>query len=435
MRILLQTLSMFNLIIVSATSVIACNNKQQSAQPYPVNQKTLPTKFQIVPPADRGEQFTGATTSQKLTNYYQNKHLNLNWLTKPNIVDRRDERYQTQLRNKLNEILGQKINYSNPTTIKWLNNFINYTNQELTYRASNSEINAYETEINKLLQDMVTWDWTGNGETFSPAALDQSLNPRDRNDTWNQTNKFSKLFTLPTTSRPTLNEETMDALSYAWARSKNIPIRQLLGSVEPSELAPDNPALAYVGVRGSLPTRNTINGLRSRLGVAPNWNNPAVINANYQVGHASTNRKSSVFTHEFGHILDFYAGIKNSAFKQNYNLHPTNPIPFQGFTNVVSPVSPTLMHQWVPQTVGLPKNDLLAAVLMDWALIPSDYGRNPIIPESFAETYAYWLLSPLQSVTWANGRAIPHFNTARLGVAWAFWNNFFLNNFKQVFPV
>lgn len=434
MRILLQTLSMFNLIIVSATSVIACNSKQQTSETYPVNPKTLPTKFQIVSPADRGHPFEGTTTSQKLTHYYQNSSLNLSWLTKQNITDRREERYQTQLRDKLNEILGQKIDYANPTTIKWLNNFINYTNQELTYRASTSEIQAYETQIKALLQDMVTWDWTNNGK-FSPTALDQSLNPRDKNDTWDQTNKFSKLFNLPTTSHPTLSEETMDALSYAWAKSEGIPIRKLLGSVEPSELAPGNPALAYVGVRGSLPTSNTINGLRSRLGVAPNWNNPAVSNANYQVGHASTNKKSSVFTHEFGHILDFYAGIKNSAFKQSYNLHPANPIPFQGFTNVISPVSPTLMHQWVPQKIGLPKNDLLAATLMDWALIPSDYGRNPIIPESFAEAYAYWLLSPLQSVTWANDVATPHFNVARLGVAWAFWNNFFLNNFKQVFPV
>lgn len=427
MKIILQSFSMFSLITVSVTSVVACSKKSQNM---------LPTNFQIVPSADRGDPFKGATTSDQLTHYYQNKNLNLRWLTKQNITDRREERYQKQLRDKLDEIIGYKINYSNPATIEQLNNYINYTNRQLAYHASNTEITAYETEIKKLLQDMVTWDWTGNGETFSPIALDQqSLNPRDMSDTWNQTNKFSNLFNLPTTSQPTLVEETMDALSYAWARSEGIPIRQLLGSVEPSELAPDNPALAYVGVRGSLPTRNTIDGLRSRLGVAPNWNNPAVANANYQIGHASTNKKSSVFTHEFGHILDFYAGIKNSAFKQSYNLHPAKPIPFQGFTNVVAPVSPTLMHQWVPQTVGLPKNDLLAAVLMDWALIPSDYGRNSIIPESFAETYAYWLLSPLQNVRWANGVATPHFNTARLGVAWAFWNNFFLNNFKQVFPI
>ena len=160
MRILLQTLSMFNLITVSVTSVVACGSKRQPppapSSKYPVNKNTLPTDFPIVPPADKGSLFPKIQGKKRIDNYYQNANLNLNLLTKENITDRQEAGAQAEARADLNEILGQTIDYSDPETIKLLNNFINYTNSQLSYRASTTEISAYTNEIETLLKDMVT---------------------------------------------------------------------------------------------------------------------------------------------------------------------------------------------------------------------------------------------------------------------------------------
>lgn len=436
---------MFNLITVSVTSVVACDSKQQQPPPipsskYPVNKNTLPTDFPIVPSADKGSLFPKIQGKKRIDNYYQNDNLNLDLLTKENITDRQEARAQAEARDDLNEILGQSIDYSDPETIKLLNKFINYTNNQLSYRASTNEITAYKNEIETLLKDMVSWGWTKNG-TFSPEALDtQSLNT---NDPWNEANKFSSLFNYwpdnrkRKTQQQITEEETADALSYAWAKSEGVPIQQLLGETVKAVSQPGSRTIAYVGVSAVAANKEKTytSGLRSMMGVGRIWDSRIVADAQYRQGFWSTNRSYSVFTHEFAHALDFYCGNKNPEFKQNYNLRPSNPIPFQNFSKIIAPISPSLMHQWVPEAAGLPKNDLLAAVLMDWSLIPSNYGRNPIIPESFAEAYAYWLLTPIQNISWVNGQQQIVLNNARLGTAWAFWNNFFLNSFKKVFPV
>ena len=439
MRILLQTLSVFALVAVSATSVIACSNRSNAGSKfYVVDPKTLPHNFQIVPKQDQG------TKWQSLANYYQNSNLNLNWLVKQNITDRTDEEYQNQIRKKLEETLGAEINYQDPETIKSMTSYINDLDQQLAYKASTSEINDYKSVINNMLEYMRT-NWSDAG-VFKAPKLDQALD--NGGSMWNIPHKIQNLFfnmkwartaTTPANiTPPSQSTQILDALSFALAKRQwNVPIQQLFGSTK--KFGTDVPARAVALVQVQANFKNGqvsqgLTGLESQLQVGSLWDNQAVAKGNYGSGFWTTNKASSVFTHEFAHSIDYYEGNLNSQIKQNYNKNPlTNPITWPGFTNVVNLKSTNLMHQWVPQVTNLPKNDLLAAILMDWALIPSNYGRNIDPAESFAEAYAYWLLTPIKSINFNNNNWTVNLDKSRLGTAWAFWNNFFLHQYKNVF--
>ena len=438
MRNFLQILSVFIITTVTVTSVVACDNDANEAPNfYPVNSKTLPNNFQIVPKAEQGQQMS-------LNNYYQTDRLNLKWLVKQNLPDDLDRRFQIKLRDRLQETLGEPINFQDPTAINAMKQYITSLNEQLAYHAQQKDIDDYEQLVNRMLQYVQT-QWS-DANSFQAQKLDQTLN--DSNAEWNVANKINRLFNykwMGTPSQtanitpPNQSTQIIDALSYALAQKRwNIPIKQLFGNTT-NQFPKGAPANAIAGVQLTMHFKNNdidqgLVGSTTKFIVGRKWDNAFTAQAQYNAGFWATNQASSVFTHEFAHSIDLYEGNRYPIIKQNYNKNPLDrSIPYPSFTAINKFKSTDLMRQWVPQATNLPKNELLAAILMDWALIPGEYGRNIDPAESFAEAYAYWLLTPIESLNLNSGAWTANFNQARLGTAWAFWNNFFLHHYKSVF--
>lgn len=162
-------------------------------------------------------------------------------------------------------------------------------------------------------------------------------------------------------------------------------------------------------------------------------------NPQYQSGFWSSNSPFHVFIHEYGHALQNYCWLTNSARTALNNDAGVGPLYVRTLSgNDYLPIFLTNNFFGEAETIVKSQVTQQGPQLITYAIVPSGYARigkyksqptdSGYFAESFAESFAYWLAPYMEALISPDGPTAQNIKE-KASVNWALINSFYNRNY------